>query len=328
LISLYSPFTDTIRFWTLYEADKTLKSADHNILLACSKLTGQTNFSRKLESSSSQLAVLDSLLDLDYHPLRAATLGLSEKMVAGNMRTVFSVPQSRAYMYSGYPSEPILAEAALKVINALDQSRSYPTKDSMASMLSQLRTTVSGGAINMGQRGETVGKMILLRSYMMAVEEEAETGTPLYSTGCSLLTFLKCLFDAEHHEEVETCRPDNIYDGKQLKEEFKVAWVRFTHFARSWDYVGVTTSMAQWAAFVIGMAIIGWPHSNEGVDIHVPVKLHKEGGIGEGSTQIKSNTFLLLEVPAMKLVPSMKDSPTLPWSLRKTHIGLVHTSRL
>jgi len=195
------------------------------------------------------------------------------------MRTVFSVPQSRAYMYSGYPSEPILAEAAMRVVHDLNDSPSYRTKDSMVSMFSELDTTASGGAIDMGQRGENVGKMILLRAYMMAVEEENEMTPPLYSTGCSLLTFLKCLFDVEYHEEVEICKPDNIYDGKQLKEEFKHAWVRFTHFARSWDDVGVTTSMA-WAAFVRGMAIIGW-HSSEKVDIHIPVKLHKEGGIGE-----------------------------------------------
>jgi hypothetical protein len=58
-------------------------------------------------------AVLDVLLNLDFEPRRQARHRETE-LVASHMRTVFSVPKHREYFCSGYPSEPILAEAAAR----------------------------------------------------------------------------------------------------------------------------------------------------------------------------------------------------------------------
>ena len=61
-----------------------------------------------------ELAVLDVRLLLDYEHSAEAWLR-EEELVESGMRIAYSVPRHRQYMYSGYPSEPILAEAAASV---------------------------------------------------------------------------------------------------------------------------------------------------------------------------------------------------------------------
>ncbi|OCH84589.1 hypothetical protein OBBRIDRAFT_808130, partial [Obba rivulosa] len=59
---------------------------------------------------------------LNYEPSRQKTYDELAEMVASHMRMVYSVPQHREYMRSGYSSDPILAEAAAQEISVLNTS--------------------------------------------------------------------------------------------------------------------------------------------------------------------------------------------------------------
>jgi hypothetical protein len=67
---------------------------------------------------TARTAVVDVRLMLDYEPRREASYLLQAELVASHMRICYSVPRSREYMHSGYPSEPILAEAAAQQMYA------------------------------------------------------------------------------------------------------------------------------------------------------------------------------------------------------------------
>ncbi|KAJ2931358.1 hypothetical protein H1R20_g5716, partial [Candolleomyces eurysporus] len=236
------------------------------------------------------LAVLDILLNLHYDPCRISTHRVGNILVASHMRTAFSVPADQFWMYSGYPSEPVLAEAALDVLY-LNCKEGRP--DSLTEYLESLDKDHLG-AIDKGERGENVGKLVLLSAYIAAVVEDAKKSgaltegryevereiAPNWRNGCSLSGFLKHLAADQFHRVVLGCQPDNV-SGTVLEDAFKNAWVRFTHFARAGDDSSMTTSMG-WAAFVRGMAIIGC-RSQSMVDVHIPVLLDKDAPIGEAN---------------------------------------------
>ena len=62
--------------------------------------------------------------------------------------------------------------------------------ESMASMLLTVDQNTPG-VIDKGERGENVGKMLLLTAYMNAVASEAGPNPPQWRKGCSLISFLK-----------------------------------------------------------------------------------------------------------------------------------------
>ncbi|PPQ94721.1 hypothetical protein CVT25_009576 [Psilocybe cyanescens] len=250
--------------------------------LATAKLTGLSPAPSSYGPFSfmARLAVLDTLLNLEYRPMNTQTQTLVDDMVAGHMRTAFSMPTDRTSMYSGYPSEPVLAEAALDTIHSITNS---DCPEPMAELFTSLdKNTME--AVDVEQRGENVAKMILLRAYMAAVKEESPNPDQYYHpwrNGCSLITFLRHLTAEAFYDIVMKSRPDTEVGGQCLEEAFKNAWVRFTHFSKGTDDSSMTTSMAC-IAFIRGMAVIGWP-SQDSVDLHIPVLLDKTKPITEGN---------------------------------------------
>ncbi|KAJ2918955.1 hypothetical protein MD484_g1413, partial [Candolleomyces efflorescens] len=278
-------------WWTCLAGDRNQETRVRQ--LAASKLTGLSTayHSERTFNPTAKLAILDTLLNLEYHPSKIETNRLMDDMVASHMRTAFFVPIDCMSMYTGYPSEPVLAEAALDIVENFGQSLGAPYNNGQDSMVALFASLDQRGkqSIVRGQRGEIVGKIILLRAYMASIKEEELKGSgkpgPLYMypwrNGCSLLTFLRNLTAEAFYDDVKESRPDNVLGGDHLEDAFKNAWVRFTHFARGTDDSAMTTSMA-WVAFVRGMAMVGW-YSQDSVDLHIPVLLDKDRPISESN---------------------------------------------
>ncbi|KAJ3493607.1 hypothetical protein NLJ89_g10979 [Agrocybe chaxingu] len=163
----------------------------------------------------------------------------------------------------------------------LTERASKRVLDAAAEFFSSLDAEPTKGAIDMGQRGENIAKMILLRAYMSATR--AAHDDPNWSSGCSLVTFLKSLTGRNFQELVLDCKPNNLlpFKGRPLKEAFARSWVRFTHFGRAADDGAVTTSAAC-AAFVRAMSFIGWS-SQKSVDVCIPILLDSDKPITEAN---------------------------------------------
>lgn len=67
-------------------------------------------------SATAVLVILDVLLNLEYQSHQVHVQDLAYTMVASHMRKAYTIPVTRSHMYTGYPSEPILAIAALDLI--------------------------------------------------------------------------------------------------------------------------------------------------------------------------------------------------------------------
>ncbi len=185
-------------------------------------------------------------------------------------------------MHTGYPSEPVLAEAALEFVDRMFRSPStqYMEHETMLQLYYDLDRTMPG-VIDEGERGENIGKMILLRAYIAAVKQ-GQHMVDLWSGGCSLLGFLTALTGEEYFDQVMASVPDNVMDGATLQSRFGKSWVCFTHFARAADDSAMTSSMA-WVAFVRGMAMIGCKSSQHVVDVSIPILLDRDRPIEEAN---------------------------------------------
>jgi hypothetical protein len=244
--------------------------------LARAKLIRHTTILGGPPTRAAGLAVVDVLLYLDFEPRRQVAHEREAEMVASHMRFAFSIPKSREYVRSGYPSEPFLAEAASRQMDEFQRARGH---DSSA-MAKILRDEFSSGLLEQGQRGEVVFRQLLSEAYRRAVRQDHPEKSPLnFSQGAKLTTFIKELFSVEYAETILGSIPDNVKSSMSFASVFKEAIVRFTHFGKMADDAA-TTSYAMLAAFVRCMAVIGWDRQKT-VDILIPILLRPKEPLAE-----------------------------------------------
>src|SRR5258706_10401981 len=139
------------RFWSLLRGAGLKKSKlETSILeLARAKLVASREIDSAYStiSSAARLAVLDVQLSLDFEP-RCQKVQIEEaSLVESHMRIAYSIPNHREYMRSGYPSEPLLAEAAAQQL----WTWKYQNKFTIVDMLTDMLET---GLLNRGELRE------------------------------------------------------------------------------------------------------------------------------------------------------------------------------
>ncbi|KZV78176.1 hypothetical protein EXIGLDRAFT_757866, partial [Exidia glandulosa HHB12029] len=269
-------------FWSLLEAthgpDATATADDMHALeaelmgLARGKLANSSTLER---SEVGALAVLDVRLCFDHETRQSVAQRREATLVASHMRVAYSVPEHRNYIYSGYSSEPILAEAAAQTMYYWTNATSSSWKP-----LDTLQKLLASGLIRRGERGELVSRYLLTAAYDAAINyNPASPKIAQFNAGCSVADFLKQLFQSSPgassvNERILDCRPDNILNGRTLRETFARSVVRITHWVKLGDSSGLSTA-GLLAAFVRGVAYIG--HSTqELVDHIIPVLIDRD----------------------------------------------------
>jgi hypothetical protein len=253
-------------------------TAARMVEFARAKLLCQNNIDvghQSLGKPNGRTAIVDIRLTLDYEPRRESTRSMEADLVASHMRIAYSVPKSREYLYSGYPSEPLLAEAAAQQMHTF---RSH-NQDAILEILVE---NMQSGLLDKGERGELVARELLVSAYDRAVEQAytkpgsrtSASPVPFYSAGVSLITFINELFTAVYANNILDGRPNNVSSQEKFRDAFKDAKVRFTHFARMADN-SATTTEAVWPMLIRSAAILTRP-GETGVDIILPVLLSDE----------------------------------------------------
>ena len=214
-----------------------------------------------LEASA---AILDCRVMLPYTCYHEARV-CQATLISNHMRIVYSTTCYPQEMLSGYPPEPILAEAAarqLHVWRRSDRSESYPSRPSEITLLSlafQPAVTAPGR-----EATYTVGRLLLTMAHDdTSVAEHARrpkrTDTHEqqvhFSEPVSLVGFLEQLLSQEVAEEFLNSRPNNLPEEQSvtLREAFSGALVNFTHFVEC-DTSMERGSNAARAAFIRNMA--------------------------------------------------------------------------
>lgn len=217
------------------------------------------------------IALLNIRIQLSSTACRELPLSEEEKQIASHLRTVFCIPNHREYIYSGHPSEPLVAEAAAQLIRIPENIR-----DVLQGLAHILKAYTEG---EKGSRGELFSRLLLTAAHDRAALEQwkANTDTPLqFTRPIKVIDFLKALISEEYHTAVLECLPE-IHQAQDilLKDAFKNAYISFTHFIKAEDNSVTNTSIA-WQALVRSVAI-QCCKTQENIDIVIPIVFSSEG---------------------------------------------------
>jgi hypothetical protein len=103
------------RWWTRWAVGDDETRGDV-IPFAIRKLTGVSPGER---SDDGDLAALSLRLLLEFKARQEISVNAENRLVEGHMRIAYSVPTHREYLRFGAPSEPVLAEAAARVMESI-----------------------------------------------------------------------------------------------------------------------------------------------------------------------------------------------------------------
>lgn len=218
-------------------------------------------------TDAGRAAVIDIRLMFDYEPRHQRARDREAALVASHMRIAYSAPHPREYIRSGYPSEPVLAEAAAQHMHA------HPDD---FSALRILEDNIQGGLIDKGERGELVARLLVTLALDRAINKrhKPDSESVIHSRGVPVIDFIRELF-GDRAEAILKSVPDNTRSNVTFKDAFEGAWIRFTHFGKMGDATGATLAAAR-AAFIRCMAIV-CPSGQMMVNIILPIIFCPQG---------------------------------------------------
>jgi hypothetical protein len=206
---------------------KSVQGKHQTIRLAMMKL-GSNDFAQNFYA---KLAALDCRVLIRFDPIRANSRTTQAELVKTYMRNVFNIPENREFMWSGYSSEPILAEAAARLLND-SQGIIQRAPDILESAL-------NCGLLARGERGELVARTLFTVAHDRAIMQEygVARSEPRFHRPLRLLAFLENLLAPDIWAIVREARPTLAYTGDHTFEKaFEDAWVNFTHFVQLGDH--------------------------------------------------------------------------------------------
>lgn len=212
---------------------------DQVIDLAVTKLVG--GHVPQWAPSDALLVALDSRVLIGFDPVRSCSLTKQTKLIKSFMRCIFNIPKSRECVYSGYPSEPILSEAAGRILNPYRRKDESSIKNSAPEILGEALLLAKG------ERGELVARTLLTVAHDLAAEEmdQSQTSEPLFHRPIRLIDFLRKLLAPEIWERVRHAKPNHEYeDANELEVAFPDTWINFSHFICLDDYESFSVECA------------------------------------------------------------------------------------
>ncbi|THU87163.1 hypothetical protein K435DRAFT_804533 [Dendrothele bispora CBS 962.96] len=242
------------------DEEKIRRDFDEMIRLARCKLLNSTTpgepYQSKEEVYFTRTAKM-AIIGVRLMPIVEASYTVARELVASHMQTVFSIHQSRKWIRSGYPSEPVLAEAAAWQVEHW-RSEEKPGEPDCIDLLSP------------SEIGEVTGHMILLTARDHAGYLKHKQSASLSDSDHVLLTaFIMELFPNNIATALLDSKAPNDPKGCSLREAFEHDVINFTHWERFADD-SAATPKALLSAFIRGAAIIC--HNNSPfIDAIIPV---------------------------------------------------------
>jgi hypothetical protein len=272
-------------FASLYH-DSASPFLRQNILgFAAQKLSLGAGTEGRPFTKDAALAVLAVRCLLEFNGPTAATSRIPERLVEAHMRIAYAFPESRNYVWSGYSSEPVLAEAAGRLM-----------QDHEEPILDHLKVAISEGLVlDKGEAGELAIRILLMLAYADALrreEQSADLSKPRSHLPVRLLDFLRSLFSDDVYTEL--C---GMQDGA-FEANFTNAYVLFSHFVRVSDDSMFTPAGAA-ALLARGIAVLCKPKQHS-IDMLIPIVF------GRNTPLVPKNiSFLGLQGKNQKVIAPM-----------------------
>ncbi|HEV7736805.1 MAG TPA: hypothetical protein VGO47_05450 [Chlamydiales bacterium] len=198
---------------------------------------GAEQFEEFKTPNFAKLATLDCRVLLEYDHVEPNARSAQAELVKSYMHCVDFIPTHREYVSSGYATEPMLSEAAARILNSHHPFKNI--KDYAPEILAQ---ALRGGLLARGERGELIARTLLTVAHDLAIltkpqQYPLKKFQPHFHRPIRLVDLLENLLKKEVWDTVRNASPFHAYpDSVPLETAFEDAWVNFSCFARLWDY--------------------------------------------------------------------------------------------
>ncbi|KAF8516159.1 hypothetical protein BU17DRAFT_92990 [Hysterangium stoloniferum] len=177
------------------------------------------------------------------------------------MHVAYSLSAHREYLPSGAPSEPILAEAAVRIM----ASNHFQTPKNLSEYL-------SNALITRAERRELIGRLLLIQAFDPAFVERDRINPINFSLAIPVIDFLVALFTQNYKKIFCQAISDNI-PRATLQHAFQNPVVYFTHRGKAADS-SIINDYLSWKVMSRGMAI-QCHNYQEAIDFLLPVLFHR-----------------------------------------------------
>jgi hypothetical protein len=214
---------------------------------------------KPIVEEESKIAALDIRILLGFDAAEPSSRKREADMVERYLRVAYVVPEHREFIRSGYSSEPLLAEAAARILNMDPEMRSTCLTEAKIATEGPLilAKSFNDGFLARGERGEMCARLLVTIAHDRAILGSGKielTGQTAFHQPIKVVQFLIGLFSEEFHETVLNARPiRNKRRGIPLREAFENAYLNFSHFSRAGDYEVVTLEYL-WTTLIRGTA--------------------------------------------------------------------------
>ncbi|TDL28282.1 hypothetical protein BD410DRAFT_799567 [Rickenella mellea] len=206
---------------------KSNPNIDHVVGFASEKLMNGQSV-KHATWKDALLAPLAVRLPLQFNTSTFTGRRFAEEHVEKHMRLCLGVLPDSDIMETINPSEPILAEAAARLMQSFNSA-------------TVLHSYLTDTHVSKGDRGELGIMLLFLMAHDSAVKTQPSYGPKLFHRPVPLLQLLDHLFAKK------------ITDAR-FRKEFKNSWVFFTHFVKVTDKSIITTEFI-WRMMIRGAAI-------------------------------------------------------------------------
>ncbi len=207
-----------------------------------------------------QLAALDVRVHLAFDMAWASTREQLSRLVESYMRIVYAVPEHRKFVHSGYPSEPVLAEAAAQLLNRTDTEETSNRANIATLGPEILQRADNSRYLTRGERGEMVGRLLMTIAHDSAISRTNPKSAVMFHKPVKLLDFLRQLFHPKYHQTLLNAHPVNALTGSSsLEAVFQDAYISFSHFALAGDTAVIKLNLL-YLTLLRGMAYQCAPH--------------------------------------------------------------------
>lgn len=216
------------------------------------------------DGSTAKLAALGIRLGLTFNPSTVSARKLESSLVEYYMRVVMAVPKHREFMWTFAPSEPILAEAAGRGCNVIQDG------------LQLLNGYFGDGVLARGEREEVLGRMLWTGAHDEALESEVRPSGfagARFHLPVKTINLLTNLFHPDLHDMILKAKPLGNPDGPELQDAFQNSFVFFSHFAcaKNQEMLRVDN---MYTGLVRGMAFYGQA-TQQSIDAVIPIHMGK-----------------------------------------------------
>ncbi|THH12022.1 hypothetical protein EW145_g267 [Phellinidium pouzarii] len=229
---------------------------------ALDKLLGETWHSGMALKHNEKLACLSVRMALDFNPFTGSASTKELDHIEHHLRVCMKVDERIESVKSRASSEPILAEAARKAMNASEDFAAAST----------LKAEFLRPDIERGARGEAVVELLALLASDMTSVTPGKTFKVVdfldnllhseSSDGAKIDSFKKA------HPSCVHPKSHNLFDGKDLETAFKDAVMNFSHFTKVSDRECINRKY-MWRLMIRGAGVI-CANGQMGIDIALP----------------------------------------------------------